>query len=318
MATLALIPVESSTITPAADREPDKKWKSGLKFDIEKNLCSMVNEVKQNLNDTSPNALTSTVERERLSQEHVTPMKSIRNIAEEQFPVVLRRESQVNAARSSSSLQLPAHTSQSYSSDFIPEHDTWPPQKPSEVSRFANRERDNLSGDTDKDQARYISSAMGSSTLNITGRSFERPKHLSFIELDDMFRSTHSATDARDRRSFLRTANLSNRSVLPGLPSTPEEDALMPHIFTMSRRGSTTSTASDQAPSVLNIPSHDITGSANGWERDRGLTMEQQWSAIYRARDRRRTTPYTYIEARASASAFDFSAERSLFTLRMP
>ncbi|KAG1850306.1 hypothetical protein C8R48DRAFT_543061, partial [Suillus tomentosus] len=72
----------------------DKKWKSGLKVDIEKSLRSMVNEVKQNLNDTSSNALTSTVERERLSQEHVTPVKSIRNIAEEQFPVVLQRESQ--------------------------------------------------------------------------------------------------------------------------------------------------------------------------------------------------------------------------------
>ncbi|KAG1793597.1 uncharacterized protein HD556DRAFT_1237603, partial [Suillus plorans] len=92
MATLVLVPVESSTITPAADREPDKKWKSGLKVDIENNLCSMVNEVKQTLNDT--NTLTSTVERERLSQEHITPMKSIRNIAEEQFPVVLRHESQ--------------------------------------------------------------------------------------------------------------------------------------------------------------------------------------------------------------------------------
>ncbi|KAG2108689.1 uncharacterized protein F5147DRAFT_576527, partial [Suillus discolor] len=94
MATLVLVPVKSSTITPAADREPDKKWKSGLKVDIENNLRSMVNEVKQNLNDASANALTSTVERERLSQEHITPMKSIRNITEEQFPVVLRRESQ--------------------------------------------------------------------------------------------------------------------------------------------------------------------------------------------------------------------------------
>ncbi|KAG1867298.1 hypothetical protein DFJ58DRAFT_640008, partial [Suillus subalutaceus] len=78
------------------DCEPNKKWKSGLEVGIENDLCSMVNETKQNLNDTFGNGPISTVERERLSEseEYITPMKSIRDIAEEQLPIALKRESQ--------------------------------------------------------------------------------------------------------------------------------------------------------------------------------------------------------------------------------
>ncbi|KAG1884468.1 hypothetical protein F4604DRAFT_207978 [Suillus subluteus] len=260
------------------------------------------------VNDTLGNAPISTVKRERLSEseEYITPMKSIRDIAEEQLPIALKRESQVKAAQfSSSSLQLPTDTSQSHSSGLTPnEHDTWPPQKPSEVkrdsgylSRFANRERDHMSRDTNDGRARYINSAVVSPTLDVTDRGFERPKHPSPIELDDMPRFARSAPDAPDRRSLLRTAGLSNRPVPPEswLPSTPEEDSLVPHIFTISRRGSTT------IPSSTEL--HHVTASAK--EGDRILTVEQQWSAIYRARDRRRTTSHKYIEARGSASAFE-------------
>ncbi|KAG2035169.1 hypothetical protein BDR03DRAFT_545098 [Suillus americanus] len=263
----------------------------------------MVNETKQNLNDTLGNAPISTIERERLSEseEHITPMKSIRDIAEEQFPIALKRESQVKAAQSSSS-QLPTDTSQSHTSGLTPnEHDTWPPKNPSEVkhdsgyfSHFANRERDHVSRDTNKGRARYINSAVGSPTLDVTDRCFERPNYPPPIELDDM---PMSAPDAPDRRSLLRTAGLSNRPVPQEswLPSTPEEDTLVPRTFTISRQGSTT----------IPFPTELYHVTASAKERDRILTLEQQWSAIYRARDRRRTTSHTYVEARASAPAFE-------------
>ncbi|KAG2064442.1 hypothetical protein BDR04DRAFT_260132 [Suillus decipiens] len=216
----------------------------------------MVNEAKQNLDDTLTNAPTGTIEGERLPDEHVTLMRSTCSIAEEQFPIAEKCEIQVKAAQSSSSLQLPADiSSQSHTSDLTPklEHDAWPSQKPSEVkSRFAC-----------------------------------------------------SATDALDRRSLLHIASLSNRPVLPEswFPSTPEENALN---FTISQQGSTTSTTSDRVPDIpSSTEPHNITDSAKGRERDRILTLEQQWSAIYRARDRRRTTSYTYIEAKASAPAFE-------------
>ncbi|KAG1762846.1 hypothetical protein EDD22DRAFT_540247 [Suillus occidentalis] len=205
----------------------------------------MVNETKQNPIVTLANPLIRTAQRNRLSEEQVTPMKNIHNIAEEQFPIALKR------------------TSQPHTSGLTLEHATWRPQKPSEVkhdsgylSRFANRERDHVSRDTDKDRARHISKAGGSSTLDITGRGFERPKHSPFIELDDVPRSARSATDALDRRTLLRTESLSNKPVLPEtwLPSTPEEDATMPHIFTISRRRSTTSTSSDRVTVSVQHP----------------------------------------------------------------
>ncbi|KIK40678.1 hypothetical protein CY34DRAFT_255974 [Suillus luteus UH-Slu-Lm8-n1] len=262
----------------------------------------MVNETKQKPIVTLANPLIRTAQRNRLSEEHVTPMKSIHNIAEEQFPIALKR------------------TSQLHTSGLTLEHATWRPQKPSDVkhdsgylSRFANRERDHVSRETDKGRARHISDAGGSSTLDITGKGFERPKHSPFIELDDVPRSARSATDALDRRTLLHTASLSNRPVLPEtwLPSTPEEDATIPHIFTISRQGSTTSTNSDRVSSAFNTPSstrpYGVTASAKGRERNRIMTPEQQWSAIYRARDRRQTMPHTHIETSASAPAFERS-----------
>ncbi|KAG2752831.1 hypothetical protein P692DRAFT_20690837, partial [Suillus brevipes Sb2] len=77
--------------TPAADCEPDK---SGLKVPIENNLRSMVNETKQNPNITLANPLIRTAQRNWLSEEQVIPMKSIHNIAEEQFPIALKRKCQ--------------------------------------------------------------------------------------------------------------------------------------------------------------------------------------------------------------------------------
>ncbi|KAG1744302.1 hypothetical protein EDB19DRAFT_534547 [Suillus lakei] len=250
MTALVLDPIESSTITSAADFEPEEKRKSGLKVDIENNLRFMVNEAKQNLSNTLAKAPVSAVNRERLAEEHVTPMKSVRNIAEERFRTALECESQVKAAQSSSSLQLPADTSHSHTSGLTPEHATCPPQEPSEVkhdsgyfSCLADRERDHVSRDTDKGRAGYVSSPLGSSTLDITDRSFERPKYSPIFELGDMLRSARSATDAQDRGSLLRTASFSSRPVPPEswLPSTPEEDVLMPHTF-IARRGSATST----------------------------------------------------------------------------
>lgn len=189
-------------------------------------------------------------------------MKGTRIMAEEQFPIAEKRESQVKVAQSSSSLQLPTDISQPHTSGLTLklEHDTWPSQKPSEV----------------------------------------KP------------RSVCSATDALDKQTLLHTTSLSNRPVLPEswFPSTPEEGALASHIFTISQRGSTTSITSDRVLSAPTIPfstePHNMTASTKGRETDRILTLEQQWSAIYRAQDRRRTTLYA---SRASAPAFERSDE---------
>lgn len=60
-------------------------------------------------------------------------MKGTRIMAEEQFPIAEKRESQVKVAQSSSSLQLPTDISQPHTSGLTLklEHDTWPSQKPS-------------------------------------------------------------------------------------------------------------------------------------------------------------------------------------------
>ncbi|KAG1744267.1 hypothetical protein EDB19DRAFT_1632877 [Suillus lakei] len=94
MTTLFQTTTESSTNQSAADFEPDEQWKSRLKVNIESNLRSMVDEAKQNLNDTLKRAPVSAVERERLSEEHLATMKNIRNLAEEQFRIALERERQ--------------------------------------------------------------------------------------------------------------------------------------------------------------------------------------------------------------------------------
>ncbi|KAG2140612.1 hypothetical protein DEU56DRAFT_286352 [Suillus clintonianus] len=317
MTTLVLNSIESSTTTSAAYFEPDEKWKSGLKVDIENNLRSMVTEAKQNLNDTSTKAPVSTFERERLTE--VAPIKSIRNVAEEQFRIPLECEIKVKTAQSSSSLQSSANTSEPRTFGPTPEHATWPPQELSEVkhdlSRLASREREHVPRDTNKGRA---SIAMGSSTSDMADRGFERPKHSPSIDkLDDAPRFARSAMDAHERGLFW-PASHSSRPVLPEswLPSTPEEDTPMSHTFTnIARRGSAASASSFWAPSVLNIPSstdpHDVTTDTKERGRDRISAMEQEWSAIYRARDRRRTASYTHTEAQTSSSTFERLDERN-------
>ncbi|KAG1778033.1 hypothetical protein EV702DRAFT_968581, partial [Suillus placidus] len=88
------ITTEPPAIQSPADVEPDEQWKNRLKVDIENNLRSMVDEARQNLYDTLKKAPVSAVERERLTEEYLATMKNIRNLAEEQFRIALRRERQ--------------------------------------------------------------------------------------------------------------------------------------------------------------------------------------------------------------------------------
>ncbi|KAG1735621.1 uncharacterized protein EDB91DRAFT_1056204 [Suillus paluster] len=106
MATLVLNPTDPSTIPSATDLEPDERWKSRLKVDIENNLRSMVDEATQNLNNTLTKAAVSAVERERLTEEHLVTMKSIRNIAQEQFRIALEHGRQERRYAASQTLDL--------------------------------------------------------------------------------------------------------------------------------------------------------------------------------------------------------------------
>ncbi|KAG1836283.1 hypothetical protein DFJ58DRAFT_174435 [Suillus subalutaceus] len=92
---------------------------------------------------------------------------------------------------------------------------------------------------------------------------------------------------------------------------TPEQDAQMSRTYSLARRGSTASTSSYRAPSVLNIPfssePHDMIPSAiesnrermSERDRERISSMDLEWIPMDRAKDRERTTSYTYAEARA-------------------
>lgn len=343
--------------SPAADFEPDEQWKSRLKVDIESNLRSMVDEAKQNLQDTLKRAPVTALERERLTEEHLATMKNIRNLAEEQFRIALERERQErrwaagqvldqewsdtmikeqqaildkiererkDKAASSSSVQPipdPSLTRSSRSPERVwtphehTEHEHEADYFPRLTSRDVEEDHVPPPRDTGKARAGSVSSGVGSykppSTLDTTDRGFERPKPSPTIdELDDMPRSVRSAADAQDsirRGSLRRKASISTRQ-LPEFwhPSiTPEQDAQMSRTFSMARRGSTASTTSSyRAPSVLSIPfssePHDMMPtSAMERERDRISAVDQEWSSIERARDRERTTSYTYAEARS-------------------
>ncbi|KAG0697066.1 hypothetical protein DFH29DRAFT_167084 [Suillus ampliporus] len=169
MATLFSTPTESSSIPSAADFEPDEQWKTRLQVDIENNLRSMVDEAKHNLLDTLKKAPVNAIERERLSDEHLATMTSIRNLAEEQFRIALERErrerrwaagqtldwewseSMIQEQRDildkiererkdkaalsscSSRLQPTAGTSESHASGHTLEHPTWTLQEPMEI-----------------------------------------------------------------------------------------------------------------------------------------------------------------------------------------
>ncbi|KAG0694838.1 hypothetical protein DFH29DRAFT_838168 [Suillus ampliporus] len=237
----------------------------------------------------------------------------------------IERERKDKPAHSSSAMPI-AGASQSRSGPS-PERALWTPQENTEFEheadyfpRLVTRELEDdhvPPRDTGKARAGSVSSGVGSyrplSTLDTTDRGFERPKPSPTIdELDDMPRSARSATDAADsirRGSLRRKASLSTRQIpefwLPSI--TPEEDAQMSRTFSIARRGSTASTSSYRASSVLNIPisaePHDITTSAMERERDRISIADQEWSSIDRARDRERTTSHTYAEARVSIAS---------------
>ncbi|KAG1831073.1 hypothetical protein EV424DRAFT_216817 [Suillus variegatus] len=237
----------------------------------------------------------------------------------------IERERKDKAAHPSSSSQPIADPSISRSSRS-PER-VWTPHEQAELEHEADYfprlpsrefEEDHVPPPRDTGKARagsVSSSGVGSykppSTLDTTDRGFERPKPSPTIdELDDMPRSARSPTDAQDsirRGSLRRKTSISTRQ-LPEFwhPSiTPEQDAQMSRTFSIARRGSTASTTSSYrgAPSVFNIPfssePHDIMPSPSERERERISAVEQEWNFIDRARDRERTTSYTYAEARA-------------------
>ena len=76
------------------DLEPDDEWKQALKVNIEAGLRSMVDEAKQKLNDELAKGIIGPEERERLTADHITTLKTIRQLAEEQFRIALERERQ--------------------------------------------------------------------------------------------------------------------------------------------------------------------------------------------------------------------------------
>lgn len=158
MATLFSNPTESSTIlSSAADFEPDEQWKKRLRDNIEDNLRSMVNEAKQNLQDTLKKAPVSASEREKLTEDHLATMKNIRNLAEEQFRIALERERQERRWASGQTLD------QEWSESMIKEQQA--------ILDKIERER--------KDKAAQSSSSSsqptaGTSELPISGRPAER------------------------------------------------------------------------------------------------------------------------------------------------
>ncbi|KAG2032414.1 hypothetical protein BDR03DRAFT_970088 [Suillus americanus] len=237
------------------------------------------------------------------------------------------------AAHPSSSSQPIADPSISRSSRSRSPERVWTPHERTELEHEADYfhsrefEEDHVPPprDTGKARAVSVSSVVGSykhpSTLDTTDRSFERPKLSPTIdEVDDMPRSARSPTDAQDsirRGSLRRKASISTRQ-LPEfwLPSiTPEQDAQMSRTYSLARRGSTASTSSYRAPSVLNIPfsaePHDMIPSAMERDRERMIerererisAMDLEWSPMERAKDRERTTSYTYAEARGAIAS---------------
>ncbi|KAG1811896.1 uncharacterized protein BJ212DRAFT_499284 [Suillus subaureus] len=231
-------PTGSSTNQSAADFEPDEQWKSQLKVDIESNLRSMVDEAKQNLHDTLKKAPVSIVERKRLTEEHLTTMKNICNLAEGQFRISLERERQVRRWAAGQVLDQEwsdtmrkeqqaildniernhkdkaTHSSQPIADPSISRSNRPPERVWTEheheagyFPRLSSREfeEDHVPPprNTGKARAGSVSSAVGSyklpSTLDTTDGGFERPKPSPTIdELDDIPRSAHSATDVQD------------------------------------------------------------------------------------------------------------------------
>ena len=94
MATL----IQNSSQPPSAplppDLEPDDEWKQTLKLNIEAGLRSMFDEAKQKLNNELAKGIIGAEERERLMADHLATLKTIRQLAEEQFRIALERERQ--------------------------------------------------------------------------------------------------------------------------------------------------------------------------------------------------------------------------------
>ncbi|KAG8216521.1 hypothetical protein J3R82DRAFT_6637 [Butyriboletus roseoflavus] len=94
MATLMQNSSQPATSPLPPDLEPDDEWKQSLKVNIEAGLRSMVDEAKQKLNDELAKGIIGAEERERLTADHLATLKTIRQLAEEQFRIALERERQ--------------------------------------------------------------------------------------------------------------------------------------------------------------------------------------------------------------------------------
>ncbi|KAF8423494.1 hypothetical protein L210DRAFT_3333047, partial [Boletus edulis BED1] len=94
MATLVQNPSQSPSATLPPDLEPDDEWKQILKVNIEAGLRSMVDEAKQKLTDELAKGIIRAEERDRLTADHLATLKTIRQLAEEQFRIALERERQ--------------------------------------------------------------------------------------------------------------------------------------------------------------------------------------------------------------------------------
>jgi hypothetical protein len=94
MATLMQNSSQPSSAPLPPDLEPDDEWKQTLKVNIEAGLRSMVDEAKQKLNDELAKGIIGAEERERLTADHLATLKTIRQLAEEQFRIALERERQ--------------------------------------------------------------------------------------------------------------------------------------------------------------------------------------------------------------------------------
>ncbi|KAF8434852.1 hypothetical protein L210DRAFT_3314455, partial [Boletus edulis BED1] len=94
MATLVQNPSQPPSATLPPDLEPDDEWKQILKVNIEAGLRSMVDEAKQKLTDELAKGIIRAEERDRLTADHLATLKTIRQLAEEQFRIALERERQ--------------------------------------------------------------------------------------------------------------------------------------------------------------------------------------------------------------------------------
>lgn len=94
MATLMQNSSQPASAPLPPDLEPDDEWKQALKMNIEEGLRSMFDEAKQKLNDELAKGIIGAEERERLTADHLATLKTIRQLAEEQFRIALERERQ--------------------------------------------------------------------------------------------------------------------------------------------------------------------------------------------------------------------------------